>query len=166
MYPSPFYFPSPFPASPVTSPHTMAGFLPPAARSLPFGKLLSGLGFNPAMGGGMMGGGGMGPAMMGAAQGGGIMPWIQSAQKMLGMMQTVTPMVRQYGPIVRQLPAIWKVMNSSPPANPSEEAEPIDKEETASSPMTPTTQEIPVKWEEKEVSSSYSSTVPRPKLYI
>ena len=43
-----------------------------------------------------------------------IMSMLQNTQRVVGMVQTVTPMVQQYGPIIRNLPALYRIMKSSP----------------------------------------------------
>ncbi|KMK75972.1 VrrA/YqfQ family protein [Alkalihalobacillus pseudalcaliphilus] len=38
---------------------------------------------------------------------------IDNSQRILGLTQQVMPMVRQYGPIIRNLPTMWRIMRSS-----------------------------------------------------
>ncbi|WP_413380154.1 VrrA/YqfQ family protein [Alkalihalobacillus sp. 1P02AB] len=38
---------------------------------------------------------------------------LDNSQRVLGLTQQVMPMVRQYGPIIRNLPAMWRIMRSS-----------------------------------------------------
>lgn len=65
----------------------------------------------------------MGPAIQhaastsaGANAGGGFLGILTNAQKMLGIAQNVMPMVQQYGPLIKNLPAmvrIWKELKTT-----------------------------------------------------
>lgn len=164
-------FGPPFGPIPMQPPPTMGGMMfqagsfAPVAGQIPAAGLMGG---GQAVRGGLLarlfgGGAGLGP---GSSAAGGI-NWttmLTNAQRILGLTQQVVPMVQQYGPLVRNLPTIWRIMRSSSDGQetPAEEtALPLaiaeEKEETV--PVMP--KPAPAKPEKKTIEG-----MPLPKLYI
>ncbi|MFB5662084.1 VrrA/YqfQ family protein [Alteribacillus sp. HJP-4] len=105
------------------------------------------------------------PSMPGAfpgagfSGGGGIAGLMPQIQKMVGVAQTVTPMIRQYYPIVRQLPAIWKLLSASS-ALPALPKVPAVKESSW-------TEESIKEFDAEESFHEFSpGKLPPPKLYV
>ncbi|MFC0558065.1 VrrA/YqfQ family protein [Halalkalibacter alkalisediminis] len=186
----PFFGP-PFSSMPMQAP--MQG-MSQAANMLPGGHMspMAGVGSQAMRGGGvlsrLLGGLGGGasnmasaPAMggfssAGAAGGMNFTTILTNAQKVLGLTQQVMPMIHQYGPLIRNAPALWKIMrstNSTDDSNPSPE-QPMN---------VPVATEIPIEDEEsfsnsiERAPSSKGITptvikpktidgIPAPKLYV
>ncbi|AEH47196.1 VrrA/YqfQ family protein [Parageobacillus thermoglucosidasius] len=120
----------------------------------------------------------MGPAIQhaastsaGANAGGGFLGILTNAQKMLGIAQNVMPMVQQYGPLIKNLPAmvrIWKELKTTDQEeNGAEKNIPGNKKKTSSSSKSKR-RTVP-KTKTSENKRSASSKTPRPstpKLYI
>jgi hypothetical protein len=93
---------------PMSSAHSMGGIGSQAMRGGGIlSKLLGGLG----------GAHGAGPTMGGfssaAPNGMNLSAMLANAQKIVGLGQQVLPMIHQYGPLIRNAPALWKIMRSS-----------------------------------------------------
>ncbi|MED4876273.1 VrrA/YqfQ family protein, partial [Anoxybacillus geothermalis] len=56
-----------------------------------------------------------------ANTGGGLIGMLNNVQKMLGIAQNVVPMVQQYGPLIRNLPAMIRIFRELKPADEKEE---------------------------------------------
>lgn len=155
----PFFGP-PFSSMPMQAP--MQG-MSQAANMVSSGGPMSpmaGVGSQAAQGGGLLsrllgGLGGLGgasntaagPAMgglssAGAAGGLNFTSMLTNAQKVLGLTQQVMPMVQQYGPLIRNAPALLKIMRNN---NSSEEPSPAPEQTTTIEP----TSEIPIEEENK-----------------
>jgi hypothetical protein len=81
--------------------------------------------------------GGLLSKLFGGAQGGGggltnILGMLQNAQKAIGVFQQVSPMVQQYAPFVKSLPALISMMRNSGSSEESEETEAVESSEGAS----------------------------------
>ncbi|MBB3906885.1 hypothetical protein B6A27_12790 [Anoxybacillus sp. UARK-01] len=61
-----------------------------------------------------------------ATSGGGISGMLTNVQKMLGIAQNVVPMVQQYGPFVKNLPAMIKIFRELKPTDDNSESETSD----------------------------------------
>jgi hypothetical protein len=105
---------------------------------------MAGLGTQASRGGGLLSrlfGGGAAKAtsasMMGsfpttAAQGGlNFTTILTNAQRVLGLTQQVVPMIQQYGPLIRNAPAIWRIMRSTDSSG-DENLEPANNNEPSS----------------------------------
>ncbi|WP_185819796.1 VrrA/YqfQ family protein [Salibacterium salarium] len=77
-----------------------------------------------------------------------ILPQIQ---RMIGIAQTVAPYVRQYYPIVKQLPALWSLLSTS-----SSSGETSTKDIVADDQF----------YKNENITESYDSEFPPPKLYV
>lgn len=78
---------------------------------------------------------------------------LQNTQRIMGITQQVMPMVQQYGPIIRNAPALWRIMRSQPSA----EAEEVASEVPPSSIPTQNVQQTTVTQE----SMSSETTAPQ-----
>lgn len=156
-------------------------FPPPSARSFPFARpLFPTHPYTQATGGGFLSRlFARGPAMpsspfaaltpmqnaasSASATGGGISGMLTNVQKMLGIAQNVMPMVQQYGPFVKNLPAmmkIWKELKATDENEKQEEKKEEKKEKQ------PSQRELP---SAKETAKEKQPTEPKPsvpKLYI
>ena len=68
-------------------------------------------------GAGRAGGGGLLQSLSGSGGGGGLVGFLNNTQQVIKTAQAIGPMVQQYGPLVRNLPALWKLyrgMKDSP----------------------------------------------------
>lgn len=109
----------------------------------------------------------------GANTGGGFLGMLTNIQKMLGIAQNVMPMVQQYGPLIKNLPAmirIWKELKPADEENEQKEDKTEkniqkNKKQTSSSSKKRTAP----KAKTDENKSPESAKIPRPstpKLYI
>ncbi|MCK0471546.1 YqfQ family protein [Halalkalibacter sp. APA_J-10(15)] len=181
-------FGPPFGSIPMQSAMT-SGMIPPTPPpSFPgsaAGSLLSGGG-----GGGLLsrlfGLGGGASQTMGGLMGSGLSSatgsgmnlttMLTNAQRIVGLTQQVMPMVQQYGPLIRNMPMIWKIMRSSDSSDDGETVsgnEGVEDHNTSTADSEGTTP-VTVK-EEVEVTSKPSKQsnkkttingIPAPKLYI
>ncbi|WP_240376620.1 YqfQ family protein [Bacillus piscicola] len=87
---------------------------------------------------------------------------LPSIQKFAGIAQTVTPMVRQYYPLVKQLPALWKMLSAAPSQNEETLPEQSAANSTPSHSLKSTAEALP----SESPSSAYFSEAPPPKLYV
>ncbi|TSB46740.1 VrrA/YqfQ family protein [Alkalicoccobacillus porphyridii] len=129
------------------------------------------------------GGAGAGTAFSGAGvanatAGGGFLSGInfssllQNAQRIMGITQQVVPMVQQYGPIIRNAPAIWRIMRSQP--EPDTTPDNVEVNTLVSQPVpitqaSPTITPIDSNQSATTVTTPPTSTVggmPAPKLYV
>ncbi|SFA38185.1 YqfQ-like protein [Parageobacillus thermantarcticus] len=122
----------------------------------------------------------LGPALQRAAStsastnaGGGFLGMLTNAQKMLGIAQNVMPMVQQYGPLIKNLPAmirIWKELKTTDQEeNGAEKNIQENKKKTSSSSKKRSKQRTVPKAKTDENKRSASAKTPRPstpKLYI
>jgi hypothetical protein len=90
----------------------------------------------------------------GANTGGGFIGMLTNVQKMLGIAQNVMPMVQQYGPLIKNLPAMVKIFR---------ELKTTDQEENEQEEKK-TEKNIPEN-KKKTSSSSKKRTVPKAKTY-
>lgn len=103
-----------------------------------------------------------------------ILSMLQNAQKAIGVVQTVGPMVQQYAPIVKSLPALISIMRGSDTSeNIEEESSEIVSKEQQSTTTNKTnknkiTNEKALKATEKqkEAKKEFPNGLPAPKLYI
>ncbi|MDT8861764.1 YqfQ family protein [Alkalihalobacillus sp. MEB130] len=92
-------------------------------------RLLGGLG------GGAQSAAAASPMMSGlpsaAAAGGGMnfTTMLTNAQKVLGLTHQVVPMIQQYGPLIRNAPALWKIMMNNNSDASSSEMQPNEQEQ-------------------------------------
>jgi hypothetical protein len=104
----------------------------------------------------------------GANTGGGFIGMLTNIQKMLGIAQNVMPMVQQYGPFIKNLPAMVKILRELKTTDQEEnktENKTENKKKTTSSPKKRT---VP-KAKTYENKSSQSAKTPKPstpKLYV
>ncbi|WP_052144506.1 VrrA/YqfQ family protein [Halalkalibacter okhensis] len=143
-------------------------------------RLFGGLGGASTMAGNPMMGG-----FSSAAAGGGmnLTSMLTNAQKVLGLTHQVVPMIQQYGPLIRNAPAIWKIMmssnsdenatdNSNVDTTETEGSTKINIEETDDSTML--SQSSPIKGNISSVHQTKTHPfkpkaikgIPGPKLYI
>lgn len=123
----------------------------------------------------------LGPALQRAASagagtnaGGGFLGMLTNAQKMLGIAQNVMPMVQQYGPLIKNLPAmirIWKELKTTNPEENGAEENGEEKniqENKKKAPSSAKKRTVPkAKTDENKRSSSAKTPRPStPKLYI
>ncbi|MFK3937652.1 VrrA/YqfQ family protein [Alkalihalobacillus sp. NPDC078783] len=142
----------------------------------------------------LFGGGGGASAMSGAAfptagaSGGSFLSGInftsilQNTQRIMGITQQVMPMVQQYGPIIRNAPALWRIMRSQPSSDVEETASdltastipiPTDQDTSvAPQPISPTpsapASSVPIQPQLATIQSVSKPVVgpPAPKLYV
>lgn len=164
----------------------------PGASLLPQRMLQGGMGQLsqfPLQQGAMGQSGGLLSKLLGGAKAGGsgitnIMNMLQGAQKAIGVFQNVGPMVQQYGPLVKSLPALINAMKSSSPNDQAddEEHKKVDEKEstskkiqkktsikTASKKKAPTKKnrsKTQQKIRRKKITKEISKEIPAPKLYI
>lgn len=98
-----------------------------------FGRGNPGGGFNPFMGmpaAGRAAGGSMFPSGGNPGGLGGLANFLNNTQQVIKTAQTIGPMVQQYGPIIRNLPAMWKLYRGlkNVPDQPEKETESPAKE--------------------------------------
>ncbi len=67
---------------------------------------------------------------------------LTNAQKVLGLTHQVVPMIQQYGPLVRNAPAIWKIMMSNNSNDQNQATE--EPSETETTPDEPKNTSIPI----------------------
>lgn len=76
---------------------------------------------------GQSGGGGLIAKLFGGAKAGGgginILGMLQNAQKAVGVFQQISPLVQQYGPLVRSLPALISIMRDNDSSDSTESKE-------------------------------------------
>ncbi|MEK4564539.1 VrrA/YqfQ family protein [Alkalihalobacillus sp. FSL R5-0424] len=148
---SPFMFgPGPGPSAGMVPPSAFFGGPGPQAAS----SFMQGAGERVGLLARLFGGGGGASAVSGAAfptagaSGGSFLSGInftsilQNTQRIMGITQQVMPMVQQYGPIIRNAPALWRIMRSQPSS---------DAEEFTSEPTAPT---IPIQNEQETFDAS------------
>lgn len=131
-------------------------------------------------------GGLLGKLLGGAQAGGGgltnIVGMLQNAQKAIGIFQQVSPLVQQYGPLVKSLPALINIMRSSGNEEDEQKIEPSTPNESNSEPKLKTEQvkkkkttkkkgkqkKAPAKKmsTKKTNSTEIGNDIPAPKLYI
>ncbi|MCZ0755579.1 VrrA/YqfQ family protein [Anoxybacillus sp. J5B_2022] len=163
MFPPPATRPFPFPRSSfparslppyATPPTTGGGFLSrlfsrgPAMPSSPFAAL------TPMQN----------AASSTSATGGGISGMLTNVQKMLGIAQNVMPMVQQYGPLVKNLPAmmkIWKELKTTDNSEEKSEEKTDDKKE-----KQPAPRELPKATQPAKEKRRNEPKPSVPKLYI
>lgn len=75
---------------------------------------------------------------------------IENAQKVINIVQNVTPMIQQYGPIIRNLPAIYQMLKKAP-TSPQQEKQPASLQVKKTKPQVPPTT---------------FGNLPAPKMYI
>ncbi|WP_158735080.1 VrrA/YqfQ family protein [Alteribacillus sp. YIM 98480] len=92
---------------------------------------------------------------------GGFSTLIPSVQKMINVAQTVTPMVRQYYPLVKQLPALWSMLSST-----NQTSEDSNSTSTINESMDDSNYSEKPVFKETAEDASYFSEAPPPKLYI
>jgi hypothetical protein len=106
----------------------------------------------------------------GANTGGGFLGLLTNVQKMLGVAQNVMPMVQQYGPLIKNLPAMIRIWRELKPANEEESAEESKTEKnekkTASSTKKRTVPKAAKSDENKRAESGKAPKPSTPKLYI
>ncbi|MCM3712855.1 YqfQ family protein [Halalkalibacter oceani] len=174
-------FGPPFGPIPMQPPPAMGGMMSQAGSFAPgagqFGQFPAAglMGGGQAVRGGLLarlfggGAGGIGGAVglgPGSAAAGGI-NWttmLTNAQRVLGLTQQVVPMVQQYGPLVRNLPTIWRIMRSSSDEQETAAEETtlplaVEEEKEETVPVTP--EPAPKQPEKKTIEG-----MPLPKLYI
>jgi len=98
-----------------------------------------------------------------SSAGGGISGMLTNVQKMLGIAQNVMPMVQQYGPLVKNLPAmmkIWKELKTTDTTEEKNEKAETKKEKQSSPRELPTAKQAPKEKRKNEPKPSV------PKLYI
>lgn len=133
---SPFMF-GPGPGAGMVPPSAFMGGPGPQAAS----GFMQGAGGRVGLLARLFGGGGGASAVSGAAfptagaSGGSFLSGInftsilQNTQRIMGITQQVMPMVQQYGPIIRNAPALWRIMRSQPGS---------DADEVTNEPPSPT----------------------------
>jgi hypothetical protein len=97
--------------------------------------------------------------------GGGITGMLTNVQKMLGIAQNVVPMVQQYGPLVKNLPALmkmWKELKTTDDDEKEEKQE--EKREKKQSP--PAKRDIPTAKSTTQEKQTKEPKPSKPKLYI
>lgn len=150
-----YQFGPPFGSMPMQSAMTGGMFSPSSPITSATGPLSTGLsnmtggiGGGAARGGGLLArlfgrgaaqsagssllGGGL-PSAAAASGGMNFSSMLTNAQKVLGLTQQVMPMVHQYGPLIRNMPMIWKIMRSN---NSSEVGESTPTSEDQIQPIT------------------------------
>ncbi|MFB4164903.1 VrrA/YqfQ family protein [Alteribacillus sp. JSM 102045] len=100
-----------------------------------------------------------------AAQSGGLTTLLPSIQKMIGVAQTVTPMIRQYYPLVKQLPALWSMLSSSPPSSDASNSTTSEEQSTDSFNDSADSNNLQID-DANDTDNAYFSETPPPKLYI
>ncbi|MBP3951276.1 VrrA/YqfQ family protein [Bacillus suaedae] len=128
-----YQFGPPFGSIPMQSAMTGGMFSPSSPFTSATGPLSTGLSNMPGGVGGAARGGGLlarlfgrgaaqsagssllGGGLQSAAASGGMnfSSMLTNAQKVVGLTQQVMPMVHQYGPLIRNMPMIWKIMRSN-----------------------------------------------------
>ncbi|WP_062046334.1 VrrA/YqfQ family protein [Bacillus sp. JCM 19034] len=162
-------FGPPFGSIPMQSTMTGSMFPPPSPTALPggapgslfqggsggFGGLLSRLfgiggGATQSMGGAAQSmGGAIGSGLASSAGSGmNLTTMLTNAQRIVGLTQQVVPMVQQYGPLIRNMPMIWKIMRSSDNSD----------EVTTEEGTTPTTEDVEIDKKETKTESADSIT--------
>jgi hypothetical protein len=113
-------------------------------------------------------------ASAGMNTGGGFLGMLTNVQKMLGVAQNVVPMVQQYGPLIKNLPAMVRIWKELKPADEGESGQTENKTEknvqenkkkTTSSTKKRTIPKAKSE-ENKETASTKTSKPSTPKLYI
>ncbi|WP_025948920.1 VrrA/YqfQ family protein [Geobacillus thermocatenulatus] len=169
MMPSPFAGrpPAPFTRMPTPpfGPSGPGGFLarlfsrgqPPAAASSPWG-----LPFLPNA-----------ASTAASNTGGGLVGMLNNVQKMLGIAQNVMPMVQQYGPLIRNLPAMIRIFRELKPADEGEgettsKSAPANETKQKPAAKAPKKRSVPqAKREEPQEKEASAAPKPsKPKLYI
>ncbi|NUK30908.1 hypothetical protein HT574_12695 [Parageobacillus sp. VR-IP] len=106
----------------------------------------------------------------GANTGGGFLGMLTNVQKMLGIAQNVMPMVQQYGPLIKNLPAMIRIWKELKPADEEESMEESktekNKKKTAPSTKKRTVPKAEKTNENKGAESEKTPKPSTPKLYI
>jgi hypothetical protein len=111
----------------------------------------------------------------GANTGGGFLGILTNMQKMLGIAQNVMPMVQQYGPLIKNLPAMIRIWKELKPADEeesvkeeskSEKSGQENKKKTASSTKKRNVPKAAKTNENKRAESGKNPKPSTPKLYI
>ncbi|MGZ0086415.1 VrrA/YqfQ family protein [Caldibacillus thermoamylovorans] len=115
---------------------------------------------------------GAAPTAAATNTGGGLIGMLNNVQKMLGIAQNVMPMVQQYGPLIRNLPAMIRIFRELKPADEDESEAKTENatKDNAPKPAAAKQKKRPVpKAADDEPQKRPPSTAPRPstpKLYI
>ncbi|WZY00998.1 VrrA/YqfQ family protein [Bacillus sp. FSL W7-1360] len=80
------------------------------------------------------------------------------AQRVIGVTQQVTPMIQQYGPYVKRIPALWRMLRSMQSTQPVSDGNRSEPSMTAHSPISTPHLHAPSNYEQR--------TTSQPKLYI
>jgi hypothetical protein len=106
----------------------------------------------------------------GANTGGGFLGMLTNVQKMLGIAQNVMPMVQQYGPLIKNLPAMIRIWKELKPADEEESKtennSQENKKKTTSSAKKRTVPKAAKTNENKRAESEKGPKPSTPKLYI
>jgi hypothetical protein len=133
------------------------------------GQQLGGLrGIQAASRGSASGGGGIGSILQTLSKPDGLSGFLNNTQQVLQTAQSIGPMIQQYGPLVKNLPAMWRLykgLKDAPSEGQTEESTNLaaDKDESSEATKKPrksTSESIP---ETKEKRTQGTSV---PKLYI
>ncbi|SDH48513.1 YqfQ-like protein [Alteribacillus persepolensis] len=98
-----------------------------------------------------------------ATQQGGLSNIVPSVQKMINVAQTVTPMVKQYYPLVKQLPALWSMLSST--TNDSSHIDTNYQDNPGKEEISEPFPE-PAAESDNKKAESYFAEAPPPKLYV
>lgn len=126
--------------------------------------------------GGLLGGGSAG-GLFGSGGLSNIMSMIQNTQRVIGVVQSVTPMIQQYGPLLRSMPQIYQILKKPNAAAEVKDGE--TKQHTIETPKSETVKENKKEEKIEELSEKIKiqptrrklelETIqgpPKPKLYV
>lgn len=158
-----------FNPGPYSFPPTPTGF--PPTPNMPTGPMPYPQGM-PMRSGGflsrLLGGGGNPGA--GVAGGGfnmnNLFGMLQHAQKAMGVYQQVRPMVQQYGPLIRNIPAMYRMLKESPAAQDDSSSTTKQKAKANKKQVRRRRQKPPAKVQKNKSRNSKTRNTPAPKLYV
>lgn len=153
---------SPFQAPPnyMAPPPFAQSFGPPSAP-IPQQMIARGGGLFRRLFAGFSGAGRFGALNPSPLQSMNLMSMIENTQRVINIIQSVSPMIQQYGPLLRNIPTIYKMLKESPST--TTETEKMTKQNVAPSDQTAnTTMKQPV----QKTVPKYSTNLPAPKMYV
>jgi hypothetical protein len=103
-----------------------------------------------------------------ASTGGGFTGMLTNIQKMLGVAQNVVPMVQQYGPLVKNLPAMMKMWKELKATDDDEKEEKEEKQEEKreKKQSPPAKRDVPTAKSTTQEKQTKDPKPSKPKLYI
>lgn len=91
-----------------------------------------------------------------------ILSMLENTQKVLKIVQTMSPMVQQYGPLIKNLPAIYKMLKDSP----NQESPSLESKQEQKNEQTVPQKTTTFKKQTDTIQRTTTGNIPPPKIYI